>query len=1588
MKLDLTGINNQNEYFTNHYFSSAFSEDATEVIGRLREDSKSLEERTPWSLLRAASASFSRIHERFVRTRLDSQTLQDIRELSDIFLDALGYEEGNPVNVNLDEKLNIPVFLEITKGSGAPYLWVLLSADLEDKELDVLQGKVFDANRVLDSSGRAELKDSFTEIKNEDLSNRILFQQDEAPRFLIFIGINSIVLIDRDKWSEKRYIEFDLETIFGRRQDTTFQAMSVLLHRSCLSPSEGKPLIDTLDDNSKRNASGVSQDLKYALRECIERLGNEVIYYQTEVEQKPLEDYPIDPGELTLECVRYMYRMLFVLFIEARPELGFAPMKSQVYVSGYSLESLRQIAENVREDIEEVGDGYYLHETLSKLYDLIYNGYPYTEEELQQITGEDKSIYDVFSVPPLKAHIFDPERTKMIDRINIRNSTMLKILDLMSLTRGSGKKGSRGRISYSNLGINQLGSVYEALLSYNGFIAEEDLYEVKHAGDKLNELDVGYFVRADELDQYTEDERARYEHDENKGKLRVFPKGHFIYRLAGREREKSASYYTPEVLTKCLVKYALKELLKDKKADEILELTICEPAMGSASFLNEAINQLAEAYLDRKQKELGESISYENRAKELQKVKMYIADRNVYGIDLNPVAVELAEVSLWLNTIYEGGLVPWFGSQLVNGNSLIGARRQCYSIDQLTATGKELRWFENEPVRVPLGTERKGKTQNKGNRQVYHFLTGDPGMCNYTDKVIKSLEPENIKAINEWRKEFTKPYSMEELTQLLELSEIIDDLWESQVENRKELERLTRDQLTIYGHKDDCEDSHTSIRQKDEILKRLYKSEEQRNAGPYARLKFAMDFWCSLWFWPIQKANLLPTRSEFLFYMSLILDGTVRTTVAPRQKGKGAYQFSLFDNEKKDEEVRAIFNKVDKHGTVDIEELCERFEVLKLSREISKQNHFMHWELEYAEIFKEKRGFDFVVGNPPWIKMTWNEFGVLSEINPVFAVKQLNASETSSLRDTVLRTDVNRNLYISEYELMSGQQHYLNSSQNYKILSNQQTNLYKCFVPQGWSYCNESGITSYLHPDGVFDDPNGGVLREAIYPKLRYHFHFVNEKKLFQEVHHQVTFSINVYANKQTDNFLQISNLFSASTLDECFDGPKYAEVPGIKDAQGAWEIRGHEKRILNINKNTLKMFAKMFDGNDNWSQARLPVIHTKDFLDTLLLFAEQKKTIGKLNDQVASSEMWHEVNDQKKGIIRKNVHFPKSYEDAILSGSHIGVANPLYKTSRRECRLNSDFDSIDLETISSDYIQRCNYSLAKSNNSEKITKTPWGNNINEQYMVCSRKMLNLSSERTLRTAILPPKSSFINGIFGMAFRSGTGLIAGTMASLQYDFLLRITGKSNGRFDTFSSFPILDETSFSGAITIRSLLLNCVTQYYSELWFQEFQKEYQFNEWSKKDPRLTISFSSLENKWDEKKVLRNDFERRYALMEIDVLVALALGMTINQLINIYRIQFPVLKSYEDNTWYDQNGRIVFTNNRSLTNVGFTRSEWENGIKGAPAGKKFYRTITDDTMPGGPVDRTIEYVAPFDKCDRVEDYKTAWAFFEKKYGKAD
>ena len=483
--------------------------------------------------------------------------------------------------------------------------------------------------------------------------------------------------------------------------------------------------MDGFDENSHRHAFAVSTDLKYAMRESIELIGNETIRYLRDVSHERV--YDLDDrlaGELGLECVRYMYRLLFLFYIEARPELGYAPLNSDAYRAGYSLERLRDL-ELVELATEESREGFHLHESIQALFRLIRDGFDGRQwGGSTDLLAASSPLRHGFRIRALDSALFRNGSTPLLDRVKLRNHVLQRVIKLMSLScpaKGRGRK-RRGRISYAQLGVNQLGAVYESLLSYRGSFAETDLYEVKKAKDKQDDLAGAWFVRAEELDRYNEKERVYDTDQDGRKRLRKHAKGTFIYRLRGRDREKTASYYTPESLTRCLVRHSLRELISDStSADEILDLTVCEPAMGSAAFLNEAVNQLAELYLERKQKERGEGIPHEQYPDELQRTKRFIADRNVYGVDLNPVAVELAEVSLWLNAIHKDGHVPWFGYQLACGNSLVGARRQVYASTRLPAKSEDGTrrvkadlWFNEAPTRVEPGPEEPELKRDAG----------------------------------------------------------------------------------------------------------------------------------------------------------------------------------------------------------------------------------------------------------------------------------------------------------------------------------------------------------------------------------------------------------------------------------------------------------------------------------------------------------------------------------------------------------------------------------------------------------------------------------------------------------------------------------------------------------------------------------------------------------------------------------------------------------------------------------------------------------------------------------------------------------
>ena len=1535
MAIDLTGITNENEFYTHHYLAAILEGDLRSLF-----EAWSQQENPPWDGLRALARPLQAIQRENDPT--ERQTLRQ-KWFDDLFA-VLGYS-FTPDTVEFDDGTVLPLAGQITRANGRPELWAL--AVLGETALDG------DEDDPLASQ--------------EEIVTKQVFAAVEPPRWVLLYGIKQILLIDRTKWPSKRFLRFNLEEILGRRESSTLRATAALLHRDSVCPPDQISLLDRLDENSHKHAFAVSEDLKYSAREAVELLGNEAVWYLREVLKEGV--YGKDLAEqLTRECLRYLYRLLFLFYVEAREELGYAPMKSEEYRTGYSLESLRDAAE-LDLSTEEDRNGFFLHHSLQALFRLIHDGWRH------ELKPEQVGDYN-FRMEPLRCDLFDPARTPLLNRVRLRSHVLQKVIELLSLSRED-RGRRRGRISYAQLGITQLGSVYEGLLSYTGFFVEEKdgLYEVKPEGEQYDPLKQAYFVPKGALGEYKEEEKVYAQ-----GRLVHHPQGSFVYRLAGRNRQKSASYYTPDVLTRCVVKYALKELLKNKSADDILSLNVCEPALGSGAFLNEAVNQLADAYLERKQRETGRVIGHEDYLLEKQKVKAYLADNRVYGVDRNPVAIELAEISLWLNTIYEGHTIPWFGGQLAAGNSLIGARRQVFTRAQIESQNRE--WLDLVPERVPVG-----KARSSG--QIWHFVVPDQGMANYTDKAVKEMLPAEMKQIREWRKEFTKRFSSGDSRALERLSAAADRLWRKHCEDLRQVRRDTAHIFPVFGQESNpafAERGHRlTTYQRDEIFERAI-TPGGGQASAYQRLKLAMDYWCSLWFWPVEQGDLLPSRDEFLLELSAILEGTSQE-LSPIL---GAEQQPLFATGKPEQEQLRL---AEEFGLVNLDELCASLPRLKKVRNLAERHRFFHWELEFADLFQDQGGFDLILGNPPWIKINWEEGLVLGDFEPLFVLRKFPAPRIRELRErTFARYADLKGTYLDEYVEFEGTQDYLNAKQNYPLLMGTQSNSYKCFLTQAWMSGNHDGVQGFLHPEGVYDDPKGGALRAHFYPRLRLHCQYQNELMLFADLGDREKYSVNIYGPVSDVNVQHLSNVFHPSTLDACYEHDGVGVCGGIKDDQGNWNIAGHRDRIIEVDQAGLALFARLYDDPGTRAlEARLPSLHARELVGVLRKFAAYPKRLSDLEGQYDSTVMWDETNRVNDGTIRRETRFPASTSECIISGPHIHIANPLFKTPRRICTEKGHYDPLDLTALPSEYVPRTNYVPACDADTYRTRspRVPWGDrkSFTEFYRLVNREMLSQAGERTFLPALIPPKVGHIYTGFAIIVQEIPVLIdlAGFGFSLPVDFLVKSTGMGHARLNLLQQMPLLDNPSRRSSFWPRILLLNCLTTHYGPLWRECWQDAFPRQLWTKSDPRLDNSrFASLTPEWRWETPLRTDFERRQALVEIDVLAARTLGLKLDELRTIYRIQFPVLQQNERDTWYDQRGRTVFTCSKGLPGVGFSRPEWER-IRAQTSGVVTH-TIQDDTLPDGPRERVIEYLAPFDRCDREADYATAWKFFDEEEGK--
>ena len=431
---------------------------------------------------------------------------------------------------------------------------------------------------------------------------------------------------------------------------------------------------------------------------------------------------------------------------------------------------------------------------------------------------------------------------------------------------------------------------------------------------------------------------------------------------------------------------------------------------------------------------------------------------------------------------------------------------------------------------------------------------------------------------------------------------------------------------------------------------------------------------------------------------------------------------------------------------------------------------------------------------------------------------------------------------------------------------------------------------------------------------------------------------------------------------------------------------------------------------------------------------AAHPKRLSDLQGEFYVTAHWHETMSQREGTIQRETSFPAAPDELILSGPHFFVGNPFNKTPRRECTTNKSYDVLDLTALPDDYLPRTNYIPAcdSTEYARRAPRVPWierdeskPQKVTEYYRVVNRRMVGPFAERTLVTGMMPKGVAHVNTTMASAFRELHHCVelAALSASVVLDFFVKSTGTGEMNLSWLGRLPLLTDESdpcLRAALRVRALRLCCLTTHYADLWSEMCAAglpragssaltglavpaidAFRADGWTRSDPRLPDDWDALPLGWCRDVALRTDFARRQALVEIDVLAALALGLTIEELLTIYRVQFPVMRQYEADTWYDTNGRIVFTVSKGLPGVGLPRrairgdTAWTLRRPGAVTESEtalawedvrslregvITRRITDDTLPGGPVERLIEYHAPFDRCDREQDYRTAWQAF--------
>lgn len=481
-------------------------------------------------------------------------------------------------------------------------------------------------------------------------------------------GLTLRILRDYYHTYTRGYVEFDLENLFTSRNYGDFRA----LYRLCHATRFIEPVVTDEDDVETpleqlyqvALATGikVGQDLQQNVVNAIEELGNGFL---NEDIRSEIRNNGQDAAQNYYQDILYViYRLLFLLYAEQR---GMMDFRGSLYAEEYSVTKLRERTE--QRDVDDRNTD--LWEGLKATFRLVGTGVKDPDADLQ--------------TPAYNGELFDNSNLEFILDSNCPNHNLLRAVDYLTHIE---QEGYRQRISYADLGVEEIGAVYESLLEFE---------------PKITDIALEIDERKISPDSFYLDDR-------------------------GTERKETGSFYTDPGLVNELIKSALKPVVEDRvdekastetQEEQLLSVTVCDPACGSGAFLIAANN-----YLAKRLAEIRTDTKYPSE-QSTRTARRDVVQHCIYGVDLNPMAVELAKVSLWINSAVENKPLNFLDHRIKCGNSLIGTNSELvggkFPVDAYeTSGGRD--WHEGNEVRKRVRKENKDRAKGAGSSSLNQWV--------------------------------------------------------------------------------------------------------------------------------------------------------------------------------------------------------------------------------------------------------------------------------------------------------------------------------------------------------------------------------------------------------------------------------------------------------------------------------------------------------------------------------------------------------------------------------------------------------------------------------------------------------------------------------------------------------------------------------------------------------------------------------------------------------------------------------------------------------------------------------------------------